>query len=32
MPQYLQSLYLSKILTELCYLQFYGASVNSIWL
>jgi len=32
MPKYLQSLKLSKILTELCYLRFYGASFNGIWL
>jgi len=30
MPEYLQSLKLSNILTELRYLQFYGALFNSI--
>jgi len=32
MPKYLQSLKQVKILTELHYLQFYGASFNNIWL
>jgi len=32
MPEYLQSPELSKILTELCYLQFLRRFFNSIWL